>query len=161
MKLLHKYKNGNVNVEIYDDGTKIREWPDGERPQVEYPESCDLKITQYCDMASVCVYCFPSGTIITKADGSKVPIEEIKIGDIVVSSYNGQVNNNPVYNLFERDYEGDLIVFELEDGVVLKCTPNHKIYTERGLVRADEVLEDDKIVQIIYNLHEELQVLQH
>lgn len=55
--LLHRYKNGNVNVEIYSDGTKIREWPDGEKPVSEYPESCDLKITQYCDMDSVCVYC--------------------------------------------------------------------------------------------------------
>lgn len=56
-KLLYKYKNGNVNVEIYDDGTKIREWPDGEKPVIEYPESCDMKITQYCDMDAVCVYC--------------------------------------------------------------------------------------------------------
>jgi len=55
--LLHRYKNGNVNVEIYSDGTKIREWPDGESPVSEYPESCDLKITQYCDMDAVCVYC--------------------------------------------------------------------------------------------------------
>lgn len=56
-KLLYKYKNGNVDVEIYDDGTKIREWPDGEEAWSEYPESCDLKITQYCNMSSVCGYC--------------------------------------------------------------------------------------------------------
>lgn len=56
-KLLHKYQNGNVAVEIYDDGTKIREWPDGESPVSVYPESCDLKITQYCDMDAICVYC--------------------------------------------------------------------------------------------------------
>lgn len=57
MKLLHKYQNGNVNVEIYDNGTKIREWPDNEEPNVAYPESCDLKITQFCDLDSICVYC--------------------------------------------------------------------------------------------------------
>jgi hypothetical protein len=57
MKLLHNYRNGNVTVEIFDDGTKTREWNDEETPRVEYPESCDLKITQYCDMDSVCVYC--------------------------------------------------------------------------------------------------------
>lgn len=56
-KLLHKYQNGNVHVTIYDDGTKIREWPDNEKPVSEYPESCDLKITQYCDMDTICVYC--------------------------------------------------------------------------------------------------------
>jgi MoaA/NifB/PqqE/SkfB family radical SAM enzyme len=55
--LLHEYQNGNVLVKIYEDGTKIREWPDGESPISEYPESCDLKITQYCDMDAICVYC--------------------------------------------------------------------------------------------------------
>jgi MoaA/NifB/PqqE/SkfB family radical SAM enzyme len=55
--LLHKYQNGNVAIEIFADGTKIREWPDNEKPNVEWPESCDLKITQYCDMDAVCVYC--------------------------------------------------------------------------------------------------------
>jgi hypothetical protein len=52
-----EYKNGNVNVSLYGDGTKIREWPDGEMPRAELPESFDLKITQYCDMDAVCVYC--------------------------------------------------------------------------------------------------------
>jgi hypothetical protein len=55
--LLHEYQNGNVFTQIYEDGTKIRQWPDGEKPVSEYPESCDLKITQYCDMDAVCVYC--------------------------------------------------------------------------------------------------------
>jgi hypothetical protein len=56
-KLLHTYQNGNVTVTLYEDGTKVREWPDGESPRVTHPESCDLKITQYCDLDSICVYC--------------------------------------------------------------------------------------------------------
>ena len=56
-KVLHEYQNGNVHVTLYEDGTKVREWPDGETPYVTHPESCDLKITQYCDLASICVYC--------------------------------------------------------------------------------------------------------
>lgn len=55
MKVLHQYTNGNVDVTIYEDGTKIREW-EGDQ-YVEYPESCDLKITQYCDLDSICVFC--------------------------------------------------------------------------------------------------------
>ena len=59
--ILHKYKNGNVSVTILSDGTKIREWPDGEDQNCDYPESCDLKITQYCDLgrdgANMCPYC--------------------------------------------------------------------------------------------------------
>lgn len=56
-KVLHQYQNGNVQVTVYEDGTKTREWPDGEDQNVEFPESCDLKITQYCDLDKVCVFC--------------------------------------------------------------------------------------------------------
>lgn len=50
---LHTYTNGNYQVRIYPDGTKIRE---GEGPfKPEYPESIDLKITNKCDMG--CPYC--------------------------------------------------------------------------------------------------------
>ena len=44
------YENGNCRVKIWDDGTKIRYVPDGEEPKPEFPESIDLKITDYCDM---------------------------------------------------------------------------------------------------------------
>jgi hypothetical protein len=87
--LLHRYKNGNVNVEIYSDGTKIREWPDGEKPVSEYPESCDLKITQYCDMDAICVYCHEMSNkqgqhgdldVIDSIWASQMPGTELAIG---------------------------------------------------------------------------------
>jgi hypothetical protein len=53
MKLLYQYTNGNTNVSIYDDGTKVREY-DGV-PQPVHPESMDVKITNMCDGA--CLWC--------------------------------------------------------------------------------------------------------
>ena len=47
--LLYKYKNGNCEVSLYDDGTKIREFPDNEPPFVDYPESMDVKVTNKCN----------------------------------------------------------------------------------------------------------------
>jgi uncharacterized Fe-S cluster-containing radical SAM superfamily enzyme len=58
MKTLYKYQNGNTNVEIFDDGTKIRSYE--EEPNIIFPESIDIKITNYCDMA--CSYCHESST---------------------------------------------------------------------------------------------------
>lgn len=58
MKQLAKYTNGNTSVTIFDDGTKIREY-DG-KPVVFYPESIDVKITNYCDMG--CGFCHESST---------------------------------------------------------------------------------------------------
>ena len=55
MKLLNKYKDGNIKVEIFDDGTRIIDIPDGEEPDLEFPLSMDFKITNWCDQ--MCPMC--------------------------------------------------------------------------------------------------------
>ncbi len=50
-KLLYQSQNGNCNIELFDDGTKIIEYPDNSVPWVDFPTSLDLKITDHCDMA--------------------------------------------------------------------------------------------------------------
>ncbi len=47
------YKNGNVAVTIDFDGTKTCEWPDGEEAVYDLPTSCDMKITNHCDLGDV------------------------------------------------------------------------------------------------------------
>lgn len=88
-KLMHSYQNGNVKVSIFEDGTKVREWPDDEQPCVKYPESCDLKITQYCDLDSICVYCHEMSNkkgkhgdldLISKIWETQLPGTELAIG---------------------------------------------------------------------------------
>ena len=70
--LLYAYTNGNVNVEIYNDGTKTREWPDEEKPWAEYPESADIKITNFCNLGSgpgglnICKYCHEQSNTLGK-----------------------------------------------------------------------------------------------
>lgn len=59
MTIINKYKNGNCTVKIYSDGTKIREYS-GE-PAPIYPESIDVKITNYCDAG--CAWCHEKSTI--------------------------------------------------------------------------------------------------
>jgi len=54
--LLHRYQNGETLVELYNDGTKIR-YGEGES---EYPESMDIKITDYCDAG--CAWCHENST---------------------------------------------------------------------------------------------------
>lgn len=57
---MYTYQNGNCTVSLYRDGRKVREWPDGEEPKPEFPESVDLKITNYCTVG--CPYCHESST---------------------------------------------------------------------------------------------------
>lgn len=49
-----KYQNGNYSVEVLSDGTKIRT---GENFKPDFPESIDIKITNYCDLNKICTYC--------------------------------------------------------------------------------------------------------
>lgn len=58
MKELASYQNGNTFVRIFEDGSKIREFEGEARP--EFPESIDLKITDFCDMG--CAFCHEQST---------------------------------------------------------------------------------------------------
>lgn len=58
MSVLAQYKNGNTEVTLFSDGSKVREFEDVARP--EFPESVDLKITDNCNMA--CAFCHEQST---------------------------------------------------------------------------------------------------
>lgn len=58
-KILGRYKNGNYNVTILSDGTKIRETEDDNFISA-FPENIDVKITDYCDMN--CPMCHENST---------------------------------------------------------------------------------------------------
>lgn len=61
MKLLRKYKNGNVNISLFEDGTRVQEWDDNEKPIYDTPLSMDIKITNKCDLG--CPFCHEMSTI--------------------------------------------------------------------------------------------------
>jgi hypothetical protein len=56
--ILHEYNNGNTHVTILNDGTKIRSYE--RTPNILFPETIDIKITNYCDMG--CKYCHEQST---------------------------------------------------------------------------------------------------
>lgn len=59
MNIIGSYINGNYSVQIFNDGTKIRE-TEGDSFIPDFPESMDLKITNQCDMG--CPYCHENST---------------------------------------------------------------------------------------------------
>lgn len=99
--------------------------------------------------------CFDYNTLITTNKG------KLKIGDIVenkinceILSYNHKTNEfefKPILNHFKNKVQEELIELEIlgEDNKIhkIKCTKNHKIYTDnRGYVEADLLTENDKIL---------------
>ena len=57
--VIASYKNGNTQVTILSDGTKIREFE--ETPEIEFMESIDVKITNYCDLN--CPFCHEQSSV--------------------------------------------------------------------------------------------------
>lgn len=99
--------------------------------------------------------CFHYDTLITTNKG------KLKIGDIVenkinceILSYNHKTNElefKTILNYFRNKVQEELIELEIlaEDNKIhkIKCTKNHKIYTEnRGYVEANLLTENDKIL---------------
>jgi hypothetical protein len=88
--IIQSYNNGNIRVVLSEDGTKTREVIDRRLGSfVEFPESCDLKITNYCDLSDFCGFCHEqSDKSGTHADLDKIirlweghqPGTEIAIG---------------------------------------------------------------------------------
>lgn len=60
IKLLQSYTNGNYIVKIYSDGTKIR-ITEEDKFIPEFPESIDMKITDYCEVG--CPMCHENSSI--------------------------------------------------------------------------------------------------
>lgn len=95
--------------------------------------------------------CFDGDTLISTPDGDK-KIKDIKPGDHIYSMDEVtkeiiideviQVHENMAVTSFEKMYE-----LEMDNGTVIKVTGNHKFMTQRGWVRADELTEDDDIVE--------------
>ena len=84
----YQYRNGNHTVKLYSDGTKVKETidPNDDHFTYEFPESFDLKITDYCDAG--CLYCFIPGTKI-KLNNCEKEIESLQINDLVWSFFPG------------------------------------------------------------------------
>ena len=100
--------------------------------------------------------CVTGDTIVSTDKG------EIRIDDLVERYKNGEKFKAFTYNTETKNIELEDIVFadktrsdanvislEMEDGTVLKLTPDHQVYTEnRGYVKASELTEDDILIEM-------------
>lgn len=88
--------------------------------------------------------CFAGDTQVLMADGSKLPISEVKVGDRVqtLSGENRQeIVNTPVMAVHQAEVSGYLII-----NGSLKITPNHKLFVNGAFRRADNVEVGDKLL---------------
>lgn len=75
-------------------------------------------------------FCFQIGTLVTMADGSKKSIENVKIGDYVLSKNEGtgKLENKRVINS-HQPIHNDLVRYTFSNGKSIVCTADHPLYT--------------------------------
>lgn len=93
-------------------------------------------------------HCHPEGTLITMADGSQKPIEELVKRDNILSYSidKKQLKDSEVIECFKRQVE-DLIVIETVNGHTLELTGDHPVFVKsKGWVRAKDLMPDDTVL---------------
>jgi hypothetical protein len=77
--------------------------------------------------------CFPAGTMISMADGSKKPIETVKVGDSVMSynTYSGEFRPGTVLELESPVREG-LFTIAFADASSIQVTNEHPFYVTKA-----------------------------
>ena len=76
--MIAQYRNGNYNVELYADGTKIR-FNDEDKLIPAFPENMDVCITKKCNGG--CEYCY---------EGCSIDDEHGFIGDYEEAIFGGK-----------------------------------------------------------------------
>lgn len=160
-KILAQYQNGNTSVKIYEDGTKVREYEG--IPKTFFPESLDVKITDYCDLG--CRFCHESSTV----KGQHADLEKLKAvlvslpagvelacltGDTVVYGKNGSIDiKNLKIGDFIYDSNNNLVevvniqsslkpVHEIKGnkGFKANCTDDHPFISNGEEVEAKNLI---------------------
>ena len=74
--------------------------------------------------------CFVPGTQVLMADGSRKAIEDIRIGDYVITRFG---RSRPVQDTYEYPSPPEMVKLQIaSSNVPLICTPDHKIWAIKG-----------------------------
>jgi len=100
--------------------------------------------------------CLTGDTLIEVRKDENSEIQKIKLEDAkdyvgyLIKSYNIETNEiewKEMYEFLDMGVSEEIIEIELENGEILRCTPDHKIYTKnRGYIEAKDLNEDDELV---------------
>ncbi len=135
--------NSKVNKGKLNQGLKRAElWINryGEAKNQAMVMACADKKLKWQINAKCKEHCFPAGAMVKCLDGSK-PIEEIRIGDFVLTSK----GYYKVTKLFKHYYKGNLIKI-FSNNQEITSTPNHPFLVNGKWERADKINLADKVM---------------
>jgi hypothetical protein len=104
-------------------------------------------IKSYPPTSSVLGECQIGSDKVLLTDGSYVRIDEIEIGDSVVTSDHFSKSQSNVTNIKDNGIR-QVLEFTTSRGNTVTVTKNHPLMTQRGWVEAFDILETDKLCQL-------------
>lgn len=139
----------NANYIFDKTNGNMTTWGKTEKEDAEFfpgPTIADIEVTTICDNG--CKFCLVKDTMINTKKGLK-PIQEIKIGDIVLSydEKTKEIVENTVKEIYQHKFNGIIVNVELENGKLIQITDNHKVYVKNiGWICAGSLTEDMEII---------------
>jgi len=127
---------------------------EAEQEYKERQDESDLHIIIFDEIDAVCV---SEGTLVSRFNGTSMPIEQITDGASVLGHRTGDAANASEPGLVAATTEGaarftgekPCVELTLEDGRTLVCTPDHRILTAHGWVEAEQLqvgLHGDRVL---------------
>lgn len=96
----------------------------------------------------VCVVgqrCLHPETRILTADGTYKMVKDIKDGEVIYGlGLDNRITSGECF-IYKNEGEKDIVEIETWTGKVLKLSHDHRVYTQRGLVSAAELKDDDYV----------------
>ena len=123
---------------ILKDGTKIRETQDNEF-RADFPESMDLKITNWCDMAPICLWCHEASHTKGKHADLYPTVEALKALPAGVEIAIG--GGNPLAHPHLKKFLKDL----REIGLIPNLTVNELHLNEEFVPMLDSFIKEELI----------------
>lgn len=173
MEILAKYTNGNTDVVLHTDGTKIRT-THSDIAKLDFPESIDLKITDYCDAG--CAWCHENSTtkgIHGKLETIRQILRDLPAGVEIAIGGGDPLAHPEIMAILETIVMQGLIPNITVNGLHLeKHAPLIKFLRERKLLRGlgvsynikvwfkdmDELIDDNTIMHFIAGIDKPLLV---
>lgn len=97
--------------------------------------------------------CFPAGTMVRMADGTEKPIEQVKIGELVLTHKN-QVK--PVTDTIIKSYKGSVVTLSsLGNNRSVTATPDHRFVWSNASGNMDwKSIGNMQVGDVVYFLHD-------
>lgn len=151
-------RSENVNYNFNKITGYTETWGKTKDDEVIYsdigPHILDIEISTVCDGpkgVGRCHMCSPPGTKINTPEGFK-NIEDIVVGDVVLGSVifsKSYIKKSTVKELYEHNFDGELIKITTVSGNELLLTPDHMVFLKNGSQKpAGELLETDELIEL-------------